>query len=510
MKWLDAWDRQLTRLNEDRFYFVLLVAMVVAVAAVVIEFALGLHRNFLTIACDSAGVQNAVVNTMHGNWFRDTAYGGPNALGGHTDFILLPMALIYAIFPSVDTLFILQIAGVYSTVIPLYLVGRQILGRAIPAFLVASVALASPILFHMALAPVHPETWILAAVFWSYYFYRTNRLKSFWVSFAFAVCCGEMAALIYIGMGLSLLLTEDGIAWRKRYGQFALAGGLGWVLGAVLVLFPLTHVPAQNNVFAYNYTQWGVTTPGQLLGAVVHDPFRAIGFMLSPVRWLNIVGLVGLPMLFAFLSWRAFWLLAPLPVYFLMCNQEFYLYFHAYYFQFAAFAGYMGFLIFLARWNAGTRLGTSLLTVTAFINVLLLCTVAGFYQELGAGKDEAFNAELRAAFKTIPIDAGVYSPHRFSTYLSNRDNMVLGDLYDNDLDFKKMLDEVVDRTDVHPEQIDYIVSDLENDQCGPRSSGFNEAAAKKRAAFVSQLLKSGQWQMFWSENNVVILKRVEK
>jgi uncharacterized membrane protein len=510
MKWLDAWDRQLTRLNEDRFYFLFLGAMTTVVAAVMIEFALGMQRNFLTIACDTAGVQNAIVNTLHGIWFRDTAYGGPNALGGHTTFVLLLLAPIYAIFPSVDTLLILQVAGVYSTVIPLYLVGREILGRPLSAFLVACVALASPMLFQMALAPVHPETWISAAVFWSYYFYRTNRLKGFWVSFAFAVSCGEMAALIYIAMGLALLLTEDGIAWRKKYGQFALVGGLGWLLGAVLVLFPLMHVPGQNNVFAYNYTQWGVATPGQLLSAVAHDPLLAIGFTISPIRWLYVVGLVGLPVLLAFLSWRSFLLLAPLPVYFLMCHQEFYLYIHAYYFQFAFFAGYMGFLFFLARLNSGARLGAVMLASSAFINVILVCTAAGYFQQLGLAKDATFNGELHAAFKTIPADAGVYSPHRFSAYLSNRENMVLGDLYEDDFDFNKMLNATSGITDVRPEQIDYIVSDFENDQCGFRGGAYNEAKTKKREAFIDYLLKSGEWEMFWNKNSVVILKRVEK
>jgi len=510
MKWLDTWDKRLARMNEDRFYFVILVAMVVLVAAVVLILALGLHRNFLTIACDTAGIQTALVNTVHGNWFRDTAYGGPSLLGGHTTFVVLLMAPVYAMFPSVDTLFAMQIAGVYSTVIPLYLVGREILGRAFTAFAVACVALASPILLHMAMAPIHPEAWILAAVFWSYYFYRLNRPRSFWISFGFAVSCGEMAALVYIALGLALLMTEDGLAWRKRYGTYALAGGLGWLFGAIVLLFPLMRVPGQNNVFAYNYTQWGVTTPGQLISAVMHEPLQAFGYMLDPVRWISVVGLAGLPVLFAFLSWRSFLLLAPLPVYFLMCDQEFYLYFHAYYFQFAFFAGYMGFLFFLAKWNVETRLGVASLATAAFVSVMSLCIALGFYQAVGTGKNGAFNRELHAVFKTIPPDAGVYSPHRFSAYLSNRENMVLGDLYDDDYDFKKMIDANAVTTGVHSEQIDYIVSDLENDQCGLRRGGYDEATTKKREAFVTHLLNSREWQIFWNQNDVVILKRVEK
>ena len=43
--------------------------MAASVAALMTSFALLLHRNFLTIACDSALMQSGIVNTIHGHWY---------------------------------------------------------------------------------------------------------------------------------------------------------------------------------------------------------------------------------------------------------------------------------------------------------------------------------------------------------------------------------------------------------------------------------------------------------
>jgi len=496
--------------SDDRFYFALLSAMTLLVALLVTMLGLDLNRNFATIACDTAAYQSALVNTLHGHWFRDSAYDGPNILGQHSVFVLLLIAPVYLLYPSVETLFTLQIIGVYSTVIPLYLVARELLGRPLSSFLVAATALASPLLLHMAVAPFHPESWILPAVLWSYFFYRRNESRGFWLGVIGAFGCGEQAALIYVSLGISLWWLDDGIAWRKRYGRWALGAGLGWLLFTLGVLFPIMHHPQQINVMAYHYSQWNVQSAPGLASALVRHPFETIGLLASPLRWAHVAALVGLPIVLAFTSWRSLWLLAPFPPFFLMCDQEFFLYFHAYYFQFAFFAGYLGLLLFLSRWDIASRAGTTVLASALLLNVLTLCTAASLYLEFADGNDEAFSNDLHAVFATLPADAAVYSPHRYSAYLSNRPNMVMGDLRDENLDFNAMLDAKFSTTNVHPEQIDYIVCDLINDQCGWRQGGYNPVATQMRVTNFNRLVQTGQWRVYWNQNDVVILQRVGK
>jgi uncharacterized membrane protein len=497
------------RMRDELFYLVTLAVLAAITAAIVSNFALFLHRNFLTIACDTAVLQSAIVNTLHGDWFRNNGAGGPSILGAHTTFLLLLTLPVYVLAPSPDTLFVLQVFGVYGIVIPLYLIAGDLLRQPLAAFCVATAAMASPLLLHMAFSPFHLETWIAAGAFWSYFFYLRNNLAGFLASLAGAVCCGEQAALIYIALGVALLAVDDGLAWRKRYGRVALLAGLTWIILAVMIVAPLARGSRSFNIFAYNYSQWGIQSVLGLPLALARHPVRALALLASPVRWAHVAGIIGLPLLGTFFSWRSLILLAPLPVYLLMSDQEFFLYFHAYYYSFAFFAGYLGVVLFVARRGLADRLGLVILAGTFFVNVLLLCNVAGFYFQLSAGAEPEFTAMLHQEFDQIPPEATVYTPHRYSAYLSNRQNMIIGDLRDT-VDFNAMVNAQFAETNVRPGQVDYIVCDYVNDQCGWRQSTFNPAMIQVRTANVDRLLHSGEWKLFWSQNDVVILRRSGK
>lgn len=508
MKFLEQAERRLGRLSEERFYLILIAVLAALAAAQVNDFATGLHRNFLTIACDTAAFQNTIVNTLHGNWFRDTAYDGPNYLGLHSIFILLLLAPLYALSPSVDTLFLLQIVAIYSTALPLYCVAVELLKRPLTAFLCTLAVMLNPIFYHMALAPFHPESWILATVLWSYFFYLRNREKAFWICFAIGITSGEQAAFIFFALGLSLWFYEDGMPWRKRYGKRLILASLGWLVLMFGVLAPLVRVPEQRNLIADHYADWHVKTIFDLVAALADEPMGTVMMLFSPMRWAHLAPMVGLPLLLAFFNRRAVILLLPFPVYFLMNFQDFHLYFHAYYYQFAFLAGYLGLLLFLERWPINTRLGFAVLVATAYVNLTTLGPAVGLYAALGMGRDDAFNNNLCQVFARIPPEATVYSPHRYSAYLSNRANMVMGDLSDEKRDFKQLVDDQFKTTQIHSEQIDYIVCDRVNDQCGwRRDFGKDDGKAKLRTDEVDRLLKSGQWQVFFDQNSVVVLRR---
>jgi hypothetical protein len=270
------------------------------------------------------------------------------------------------------------------------------------------------------------------------------------------------------------------------------------------------HDPKQQNLFAYHYGQWNVTSVRGLALALVENPVKTVTTLFSPVRWGHIALLLGPPFLLMLFSRQSLLLAAPLPIYFLMCDQEFFLYFHAYYYSFAFFAGYMGLIFFLLRRNLSTRLGTVVLAFTFFLNLLTFCMALSFYVTLSAGRDEAFSNTLLEVFDRIPVEAAVYGPHRYSVYLSTRENMVMGDLSDGNLDFKTMVDKQFETTNVHADQIDYIVSDYLTDQCGWRQGYMDTNMTRRRMDNINRLLQSGQWQIFWNQNDVVILKRAGK
>ncbi len=498
------------RFTEDFFYLTVLGILSAITCGLVTGLALSLHRNFLTIACDTEVLENAIVNTMHGHWFAENGAGGPSILGSHTTFLLLAVIPFYVVAPDPETLFALQCVGVFSVVFPLYLVARDFGLKPLLAYVIAFTSLASAYLIHMAMAPFHLETWIAAAALWAYHFYLRQNLVGFLISLLVAVCCGEQAALIFIALGVSLLLVEDGCAWRRRFGWLSLLCGVLWIALAVGIVSPLTATAAPFNIYAYNYAQWGIKSAAGLPGAVVHDPRRAFDFIFSLERWEHFLSILGLLPLLAFCSWRSVLLLLPLPAYLLMDDQEFFLYFHAYYYTFIFFAGYIGLLHLLRRIDAAGKSAIIGLSLFWLIATMTLCYGIGYYFQLQAGTDEPFSTLLREEFASIPPEATVYGPHRYSVYLSNRENFVMGDMPPAGTTFDDMVDDEFDRFNVHASQIDYIVSDFWTDQCGWRRGFMSEQDSQRRADAIKRLIATGQWQVYWQANDVVILQRAKK
>jgi hypothetical protein len=498
-------------MSDERLYLNVIILLGAVVAGLMTLFAVELHRNFLTIAIDTAYEQSCIVNTMHGYWFSFDGPGGPNMLAAHTWFVILLLVPLYSVLPYTETLFVVQVIGVYSTVIPIYLVAARVLGRPLVAFCVASGALVGPYFVHMAMAPAHPETLIAAAAFWGYYAYLRRHLAGFIAALLFAVCCAEQAALIFAALGVALLVVDDGHPRRRLFGLVSLGGAIFWILLDLLVISPLANNrPAIGSVFAYNYTNWDIKSPAGLPAAILHHPGLALGLLFYPARWVRMLMLVGLPLPAAFFSRRSLLLLLlPVPAYLWMSDQEFFLYFHAYYFTFAFFAGWLGLIFFLDRHARAPRPEFFTLMPMLAINIGLVCAAIGYYFQLLGGVDDDFSRTLRQEFARIPADAAVYSPHRYSAYLSNRVFLVIGDLREPNLNFNAMLDARYPATNVHPDQIDYIVSDFFTDQCGWRQGFMDAAQFKAREDNINALVATGGWKIFWQDNSAVILQRVK-
>jgi len=496
------------RFTED-FYNLTLLGFISGVTCIIAAYVVVvLNRNFLTVACDTEVLENAIVNTIHGHWFATNGAGGPNLLSAHTTFMLLAVIPFYIVLPFPETLFVLQCVGVYSTVFPLYLVARDFGLQPRIAYFIAAMSLISAFLLHMAMAPFHFEGWIAAAALWSYHFYLRNNLPGFVISILAALSCAEQASLIFISLGLSLLLVRDDCSWRRRFGMISVLFGGFWLVLAIGVISPLAQT-SSFNIYAYNYTQWGIKSAAGLPGAVLHDPGKALQLFFAPARWLHLLSVVGLLLVTACCSWRSLLLLLPLPAYLLMSDQEFTLYFHAYYYSFIFFAGYIGLFHLLRRFEPDGKGVMAVFSVFTFAAVLTLCLAASYYTELITAVDEPFSAMLREEFAKIPPEATVYGPHRYSIYLGNRVNFLMGDMPPANTPFDDMVNRQFDKYNVHARQIDYIVSDYWTDQCGWRRGFMNPPDLQRRQDAVSRLVASGQWEIAWQVNDAVILQRVK-
>src|SRR6201999_1922616 len=98
----------------------------------------------------------------------------------------------------------------------------------------------------------------------SYIFYRRGQSLAVALCFAAGLISGELAAFIFLGLGIALLLGGDGMAWGKRYGVWLVGLSIAWLIISLVIISPSVRVPEQQNLFGYHYKQWNVTSAAGL------------------------------------------------------------------------------------------------------------------------------------------------------------------------------------------------------------------------------------------------------
>lgn len=491
-------------------YFLALVAVTIAAAVGLILFALPFHTNFIPqAACDTAAYQNAIVNTLHGRWFHDTAYNGPNVLGLHSVVILVLIAPIYALFPTMPMLIALQIAVSVSSVWPVYWIAWERLKEARAAFGFGLLVLLSPYFWHVTQMPFHPETLMLPFVLWAWLFYLRRRLSAFVLFLLLAMSCTEQEALLAVVLGLGLIVVHRSEPRARRFGIVAMGVGALWLALYFGVVQPAVRLPEQIRLSTHYYTELGVASTSDVVLYPLRHPQLFLERMLSVPRWVHVYEVAGPLLPLAAIGIEPLLVLVVLSIpLFLMNWDDFVFWFHAYYFQYALLAGILGGMTGL-YWLRSRRFLHGLVWV-----VLLAVSVVigwGTWREIEqepGNRHNPFNVELRRAFEALPRSAGVFCQHRYSAWLSNRRVLVMGDFIDGNPDFDAAVNARAAETGVSAAQIEFIVCDLRDGQCGPRGINLHRDEYARRQVALAAMKASGKWIVWWERDEAVILRRV--
>ena len=183
-----------------RWPLVLLGVMMAVYVAYFGWFTLRAHDVFLTRAFDLGIYDQAVWNTLHGQWFRSKIEEGWDILlADHVQPILLPIALLYSVWQSPKTLLLIQTIGLALGALPVYWLARDGLqsllasiaesdGEAtgvgpsasnalveLAALAFAAVYLLHPALHSANLDEFHPGTLAAPLLLYALYFMRQRR-----------------------------------------------------------------------------------------------------------------------------------------------------------------------------------------------------------------------------------------------------------------------------------------------------------------------------------------------
>jgi uncharacterized membrane protein len=191
------------------------------------------HALFQSSAFDLGYFDQAVYLISQGQT-PVVSFWGYHFMGGHADWVVYGLALLYKIYPDVHWLFAVQAVALALGALPTFYLARQAGLKESQAIAMAVVYLLYPLVFNLNLFDFHPEVMALPAILGAVFAARRDRIGWFCLAIVFILGCRDALSLTVAAMGLWLLVFE-----KKRWcGAFALFAGIAWFLIVTQVVIP--------------------------------------------------------------------------------------------------------------------------------------------------------------------------------------------------------------------------------------------------------------------------------
>jgi uncharacterized membrane protein len=305
-RWLRPLQRTWLWLEQPRTQLRLAWALttlsILAYVVVLSIFSLYRYWTFQAQAFDLGNMDQAVWNTLHGRFFEFTNrgwdyYGPPTRLAIHVEPILLPLALLYLIHSSPETLLIFQSLALGLGAIPVFLLARHWLPRW-PLVGVALVLtyLLCPSLLGENLFDFHPVTLATPLLIAAVLAMEKRRYGWFLLVAGLAAMCKEDVGLTVAFLGVYIAFWHN----RRWFGLTFAAFSAAWSLICFFVIIPhFLDSPQVGNNYWDRYAGLG-STPSQAIIHLITQPWIIFGTILTfnklsyVFRLLLTGGLLGL------------------------------------------------------------------------------------------------------------------------------------------------------------------------------------------------------------------------
>lgn len=393
----------------------------------------------------------AVWNTAHGRPFRSTLEEPYDTLlGDHVEPILLPIALLYLLWPSPKLLLLLQTAALALGALPVYWLARDRLAAAVgrPAAQpprwaeAAAVALAAVYLLYPAVHSAnvfefHPSALATPLLLFLLHFLRRRRWLPYALCLVLTMATKEVLPLTTFAVGLYALLFE-----RQRWAGLATMAASALWFGLVLLVVIPHFSPEGGSQYFGEYYGWLGATAGEVVGRLLRQPQLVWQRLVEPqsllyfsrlLQPLAYLPLLGLPVL-----------LGAVPALLLNILSDFYFQRQSLnFFQYAAPIAPFALVAagdgvaFLVR-RLGPLLGRRRPAARALpaglaLGAMLICSLAvqrhhgflPFSRDFYLAPDGEEVAAARALVAQGPPQATVSADRIFGPYLSQRETIYL-------------------------------------------------------------------------------------
>ncbi|MEL6927122.1 MAG: DUF2079 domain-containing protein [Cyanobacteria bacterium J06600_6] len=238
-----------------------------------------------------------------------TILEGVHLIGDHGAIILYPLSLLYAIYPDVHWLLVVQAIALALGTVPIYGLSRDSGLSVNYARAIAICYALYPGIFNINFyAEFRPETIAVPALIWAVWAAKQRSIGQYAIAIILVLSCKEALGLTIIGLGFWLALCQK----RLWYGIVTMTAGGAWFIFAALYLIP-TFRGGHQMAGTWHYQSLGtslteiavkvLTNPQIFLGrALMGDRLFYYLLLISPIllglHWQKVLTVIpALPML---------------------------------------------------------------------------------------------------------------------------------------------------------------------------------------------------------------------
>jgi len=215
------------------------------------------------------------------------SFWGFHFMGGHADWIMYPIALLYKLYPSVYWLLAIQAIALSLGAVPLYYLARDAGLKTNQATAIVVAYLLHPLIFNLNLFDFHPEVIALPLLLAGVLAARRQQIGWFTLCLVLILGCRDALSLTVAAMGLWLLLFEQ----RRVYGGIAIVLGITWLLIATQVIIPMFRPGGVESVWRFAYLGNSLT---EITLNLILKPHLAISALFT-LKNLEYLALLFLP-----------------------------------------------------------------------------------------------------------------------------------------------------------------------------------------------------------------------
>ena len=340
-------------------------------------------------------------------------------------YLMLPF---YWLFPKPETLQVLQAAVLSSSVIPLWLIGKNKGLSGAQRTLLCALLLLLPAFAGGTSYDIHENCFLTPLILWLFYGIEKKNIPVTAVAAVLTLMVKEDAPVYVAVIGL-YLLVKAAVHFQKKNVRELILGGCLLVL-SLAWFFAATGYLAKSGdgVMTYRYSNFmfdGKDSLFTVIKAVLMNPMKAL-FECVDKEKLQFIGFTLLPLLGLPLITRRYERYILLIPYMLVNLMSDYQYQHDIFFQYTF--GSNAFLIFLTAVNLAdlkiekVRFAALALAVLVCGGCFVRTVIPKATPYLENKKTyETYYESIREVLDTIPDDASVAAPTFYTTYLSQRD-----------------------------------------------------------------------------------------